>query len=112
MVGYTCTSIIQQFNKLLICLSSNIQVSSFFYTAVFNALADSRKNVVCEECSAMSANQKSTESDKDRDSDDYDNDYDNFAPPPHQNHQNNQQQNNIQQQQGKLYILFVYQCWY
>ena len=79
---------------------------------MFNALADSRKNVVCEECSAMSANQKSTESDKDRDSDDYDNDYDNFAPPPHQNNQNNQQQNNIQQQQGKLYILFVYQCWY
>ena len=71
---------------------------------MFNALADSRKNVVCEECSAMSANQKSTESDKDRDSDDYDNDYDNFAPPPHQNHQNNQQQNNIQQQQGKFYI--------
>ena len=74
---------------------------------MFNALADSRKNVVCEECSAMSANQKSTESDKDRDSDDYDNDYDNFAPPPHQNHQNNQQQNNIQQQQGNLYIFCI-----
>ena len=98
--------------SLLISSSSNIWVSLFFYIAVFNALADSRKNVVCEECSAMSANQKSTESDKDRDSDDYDNDYDNFAPPPHQNQQNNQQQNNIQQQQGKLYILFVYQCWY
>ena len=67
----------------------------YCFIAVFNALADSRKNVVCEECSGMSANQKSTESDKDRDSDDYDNDYDNFAPPPQTV---NNQQNNIQQQ--------------
>ena len=43
----------------------------------------------------MSANQKSTESDKDRDSDDYENDYDNFAPPP----QAPSVQNNSQQQQ-------------
>ena len=65
----------------------------FFFSAVFNALADSRKNVVCEECAQMSANQKSTESDKDRDSDDYENDYDSFAPPPQAPHiQNNSQQ--------------------
>ena len=63
------------------------------FLAVFNALADSRKNVVCEECAQMSANQKSTESDKDRDSDDYENDYDSFAPPPQAPHiQNNSQQ--------------------
>lgn len=62
---------------------------------MFNALADSRKNVVCDECSGMSANQKSTESEKDRDSDDCDDDYDNFAPPPQTS---NNQQNNIQQQ--------------
>ena len=43
----------------------------------------------------MSANQKNTESDKDRDSDDYDNEFDSFAPPPQT--QNNQQ-NNTQQQ--------------
>ena len=48
----------------------------------------------------MSANQKSTESDKDRDSDDYENDYDNFAPPP----QAPSVQNNSQQQQGRKCI--------
>ena len=70
------------------------------FSAVFNALADSRKNVVCEECAGMSANQKSAESDKDRDSDDYENDYDNFAPPP----QPSSVQNNTQQQGRNLIV--------
>ena len=73
---------------------------------MFNALADSRKNVVCEECAGMSANQKSTESDKDRDSDDYENDYDNFAPPP----QPSNVQNNIQQQGRSLIIQKCLAC--
>ena len=73
------------------------------FSAVFNALADSRKNVVCEECAGMSANQKSAESDKDRDSDDYENDYDNFAPPP----QPPSVQNNTQQQ-GRVLIIRKY----
>ena len=76
------------------------------FSAVFNALADSRKNVVCEECAGMSANQKSTESDKDRDSDDYENDYDNFAPPP----QPSNVQNNTQQQGRNLIIQKCLAC--
>ena len=75
-----------------------------FYTAVFNALADSRKNVICDECSGMSANQKNTESDKDRDSDDFDDDYDNFAPPPQPNVQ---QQNQSVNQQGIISLFYV-----
>ena len=82
----------------------------YFLLAVFNALADSRKNVVCEECSSMSANQKCAESDKDRDSDDYDNEFDNFAPPPQT--QNNQHNN--AQQQGKYFFVpdFIPGIWY
>ena len=73
------------------------------FTAVFNALADSRKNVICDECSGMSANQKNTESDKDRDSDDLDDDYDNFAPPPQSNPQ---QQSQSVNQQGRTFSFF------